>query len=132
MELGVAACAWVAHTLHSYHGTGAATGRQGHKKQASLQYAGERGTRRGHPACGTPRPACDPCPACATWQVSALAAGPIASCDGVGDSNASLLMRVARADGVLLKPSRPAVAIDRLWARPVLSTRTTNTRRLGL
>lgn len=47
--------------------------------------------------------------------VSALAAGPIASCDGVGDSNASLLMRVARADGVLLKPERPAVAIDALW-----------------
>jgi hypothetical protein len=35
--------------------------------------------------------------------VSAMAAGPIASCDGVGDANASLLMRVARADGVLLK-----------------------------
>ena len=35
--------------------------------------------------------------------------------DGVGDTNASLLMRVARADGVLLKPERPAVAIDALW-----------------
>ena len=47
--------------------------------------------------------------------VSAMAAGPIASCDGVGDGNTSLLMRVARADGVLLKPSRPAVAIDEQW-----------------
>ena len=40
---------------------------------------------------------------------------PIASCDGVGDSNTSLLMRVARADGILLKPERPAVALDALW-----------------
>jgi hypothetical protein len=47
--------------------------------------------------------------------VSAMAAGPIASCDGLGDTNASLLMRVARADGVLLKPNRPAIAIDNLW-----------------
>ena len=47
-------------------------------------------------------------------------AGPIASCDGVGDTNASLLMRTARADGILLKPDRPAVAIDALWIGDIL------------
>ena len=47
--------------------------------------------------------------------VSAMAAGPIASCDGVGDFNVSLLMRVARADGILLKPQRPAIALDAQW-----------------
>ena len=35
--------------------------------------------------------------------------------DGIGDTNATLLMRVTRTDGVLLKPDRPAVAIDTQW-----------------
>ena len=50
-----------------------------------------------------------------TWATWSPFTGPIASCDGVGDTNASLLMRTARADGILLKPDRPAVAIDALW-----------------
>ena len=47
--------------------------------------------------------------------VSAMSAGPIAPCDGVGSSNATLIMRLARADGVTLKPSRPAFVIDSTW-----------------
>lgn len=39
----------------------------------------------------------------------------VSRADGIGDANASLLMRVARSDGVLLKPDRPAVAIDTQW-----------------
>ena len=47
--------------------------------------------------------------------VSALAAGPIAVCDGIGQTNATIVNRVSRADGVLLKPDMPAVALDRVW-----------------
>lgn len=46
-----------------------------------------------------------------------MAAGPIADCDGVGSSNATLIMRLARADGVTLKPSRPAFVVDSTWLR---------------
>ena len=47
---------------------------------------------------------------------SALTAGPVASCDGVGDFDAALLGRLVRADGVLLKPDHPAWVLDSWWA----------------
>ena len=56
----------------------------------------------------------DPAPALGVVS-SAMAAGPIASCDGIGDVNRELLLRTCREDGVLLKPGRPAYALDRLW-----------------
>lgn len=40
--------------------------------------------------------------------VSALSAGPIAPSDVVGSSNSTLILSTCRADGVLLKPDRPA------------------------
>ena len=49
--------------------------------------------------------------------VSALTAGPIAIADGVGDTDVTLVMRTCRADGTLLKPDRPAVAIDAVLMR---------------
>lgn len=48
---------------------------------------------------------------------SAMTAGPIASCDGVGDHDPVLLKRLARADGVLLKPDHPAWVLDSFWPR---------------
>ena len=48
--------------------------------------------------------------------VSAVTAGPVASADGVGDFDAALLGRLVRADGVLLKPDRPAWVLDSWWA----------------
>lgn len=56
----------------------------------------------------------DPKPALGV-VVSAMAAGPIAGCDGIGDVDRTLLMRTARDDGVLLKPGRPALALDSVW-----------------
>ena len=47
--------------------------------------------------------------------VSALAAGPIAPGDGVGDTDVTLVKRTCRLDGVLLKPDRPALSVDRQW-----------------
>jgi hypothetical protein len=49
--------------------------------------------------------------------VSALLAGPVAVCDGIGDTDASLVRRLARTDGALLKPDRPMVPLDAVWAR---------------
>ena len=49
--------------------------------------------------------------------VSALLAGPVAVADGIGDTDARLVRRLARADGVLLKPDRPMVPLDAVWMR---------------
>lgn len=47
--------------------------------------------------------------------VSVLSSGPVASSDGLGFANTSLIMKVCRLDGLILKPDRPAVTIDRTW-----------------
>ena len=44
--------------------------------------------------------------------VSALSGGPVGPSDGIGGSDASLIMRTCRLDGLLLKPDRPATPID--------------------
>eukprot|EP01006_Ploeotia_vitrea_P025487 TRINITY_DN58345_c0_g2_i1.p1 TRINITY_DN58345_c0_g2~~TRINITY_DN58345_c0_g2_i1.p1 ORF type:complete len:748 (-),score=61.40 TRINITY_DN58345_c0_g2_i1:94-2337(-) len=44
--------------------------------------------------------------------VSSLSHGPVAPSDGIGDSNATLIMRACMADGRLLSPERPAIAVD--------------------
>ena len=54
--------------------------------------------------------------------VSALSAGPIAPGDGVGDTDATLVKRTCRVDGVLLKPDRPALAVDRQWEEYVFES----------
>jgi hypothetical protein len=48
--------------------------------------------------------------------VAALSTGPVASGDGIGLANASLLMASCRAgDGLLLKPDRPATIMDKMY-----------------
>lgn len=49
--------------------------------------------------------------------VSVLTAGPVAVADGIGDTDATLAKRTCRADGVLLKPDRPALAVDAWWSQ---------------
>ncbi|XP_067662767.1 uncharacterized protein [Haliotis asinina] len=44
--------------------------------------------------------------------VATLSTGPVGISDMVGGSNKSLIMRSVNADGLILKPSRPATAID--------------------
>eukprot|EP01006_Ploeotia_vitrea_P025486 TRINITY_DN58345_c0_g1_i1.p1 TRINITY_DN58345_c0_g1~~TRINITY_DN58345_c0_g1_i1.p1 ORF type:complete len:747 (-),score=77.64 TRINITY_DN58345_c0_g1_i1:102-2342(-) len=44
--------------------------------------------------------------------VSSLSHGPVAPSDGIGDSNATLIMRACMTDGRLLSPDRPAIAVD--------------------
>lgn len=69
--------------------------------------------------------------------VSAMAAGPIASCDGVGDFDRDMLMRTSRSDGITLKPTRPAVALDAVWVGDIfgptaLTSIETSTTRRGI
>ena len=47
--------------------------------------------------------------------VSVFSAGPVAPSDGINGANVTLIMRTCREDGLLLKPDRPAIAIDRIW-----------------
>jgi len=44
--------------------------------------------------------------------VSALSGGPVGPSDKIGASDASLILRTCRMDGLLLKPDRPATPID--------------------
>ena len=44
--------------------------------------------------------------------VVALSTGPVGFSDGVGFTNASLVMTTCRGDGVLLKPDRPLITTD--------------------
>ncbi|XP_046337463.2 uncharacterized protein LOC124119101 [Haliotis rufescens] len=44
--------------------------------------------------------------------VSTLSTGPVGISDKIGGSNKSLIMKSVNADGLILKPSRPATAID--------------------
>ena len=46
---------------------------------------------------------------------ASLSAGPVAFSDGPGNTNKSLIMQTCTADGTLLKPDKPAMAIDRTW-----------------
>ena len=48
--------------------------------------------------------------------MSALSAGPLAPGDKIRGSNTSLILSTCRADGVLLKPDRPATPIDSYWS----------------
>ncbi|KAK7098686.1 uncharacterized protein [Littorina saxatilis] len=48
--------------------------------------------------------------------VSTLSTGPVGPSDRVGHTNVSLLMQCCRADGLILKPTKPATAIDKqIW-----------------
>ncbi len=48
--------------------------------------------------------------------VASLSTGPVAPSDAIDKFNKSLIMRACNADGLLLKPSRPAFVIDpQLW-----------------
>jgi hypothetical protein len=49
--------------------------------------------------------------------VSSLSAGPVGPSDAVGKENVDLIMRTCRADGLLLKPDRPATPVD-AWFLP--------------
>lgn len=60
-------------------------------------------------SCGN---ATDPAPAL-EQAVAVLSRGPVTFGDGVGYSNASMILRSCDADGWLLQPSRPATALDR-------------------
>ncbi|XP_064616875.1 uncharacterized protein LOC135480876 [Liolophura sinensis] len=44
--------------------------------------------------------------------VATLSTGPVGPSDMIGGTNVSLLMRCCNADGLILKPSKPATAID--------------------
>jgi len=44
--------------------------------------------------------------------VASLTTGPIGPSDGINMTNAELLMRCCNADGLILKPDKPAIAID--------------------
>jgi hypothetical protein len=44
--------------------------------------------------------------------VAVLSGGPVGPSDSIGGSDASLIMRSCRSDGLLLKPDRPATPID--------------------
>jgi hypothetical protein len=52
-----------------------------------------------------------------------MSAGPVAAGDGIGDGNPALIMRTCTSNGTLLKPDRPALAIDAVWNRFVFGTR---------
>lgn len=65
--------------------------------------------------------------------VSALSGGMVGAGDGIGAASATRLLRTCRADGVLLKPDRPATPLDAMFLphqRPY--TVTTTSRRDGL
>jgi len=47
--------------------------------------------------------------------ISVLSAGVVGPSDKIGKSDADLLMKTCRKDGVLLKPDRPATAIDLMF-----------------
>jgi hypothetical protein len=47
--------------------------------------------------------------------VASLSGGPVLFGDGVNASNRSLILQTCRADGLLLKPDRPATPTDEWW-----------------
>jgi hypothetical protein len=52
----------------------------------------------------------------ALWAIATLSAGPVGFGDRAGATNAPLLAMAARADGVLLQPSAPALPLDAWFA----------------
>ncbi|KAL5016032.1 hypothetical protein ScPMuIL_005621 [Solemya velum] len=51
--------------------------------------------------------------------VATLSTGPVGPSDKIASTNVTLLMRCCNQDGLILKPSRPAVAIDKQILRTV-------------
>lgn len=51
-----------------------------------------------------------------------LSAGPVSPSDGVDGADVELLMTLCRADGMLLKPDKPARAIDAKWLGAVFNS----------
>lgn len=47
--------------------------------------------------------------------ISALSAGPVGPGDALGTADGALLLRTCRADGLLLKPDRPAFPLDAMF-----------------
>ncbi|KAK7471362.1 hypothetical protein BaRGS_00036000 [Batillaria attramentaria] len=51
-------------------------------------------------------------------MVSTLSMGPVGPSDMIGHTNVSMLMQCCRADGLVLRPSKPATAIDKqFWQK---------------
>lgn len=66
--------------------------------------------------------------------ISILSAGMVGPSDEVGKQNKELLMATCRADGLLLKPDRPAFPIDAMFlshARPFITTTHSNRSDVG-
>lgn len=51
--------------------------------------------------------------------VAALSAGPVGIGDGIGTSDIALITRTCTANGTLLKPDRPAFALDIVWENSI-------------
>ncbi|CAG0900286.1 unnamed protein product [Darwinula stevensoni] len=49
--------------------------------------------------------------------ISSLSAGPVAPGDAIGEMNVTRIMRCCNADGLILKPDRPATLIDAKYIR---------------
>merc|ERR1711904_454240 len=50
------------------------------------------------------------------WRLGLSSIIPVAPSDMIGKSNVELIMRSARKDGLLLKPSHPATSVDATFA----------------
>jgi hypothetical protein len=50
-----------------------------------------------------------------------LSTGPVSPSDGLGGANIALLMSLCRADGLLLKPDKPARTVDAHWLSAVFN-----------
>jgi len=67
--------------------------------------------------------------------ISALSAGMVGPSDRVGTSDAALILRTCRADGLLLKPDRPATPIDAMFLpheRPFITTTWSHREGIGV
>lgn len=54
---------------------------------------------------------------CELHALASVLTGPVGPGDKLGDENVTLLMRTCRSDGTLLRPMRPAAAIDASFAQ---------------
>ncbi len=66
--------------------------------------------------------------------ISNLSAGMVGASDAVGSSDATLLARTCRADGLLLKPDKPATPLDAMFlphVRPFLTSTYSHREGLG-
>lgn len=55
--------------------------------------------------------------------LSALSTGPVGFGDALGRADPALVRRTCRTDGILVKPDVPVAALDRCFARPVMTDR---------